>query len=223
MKTRDWPYKNVVQVDTEGNTVVLSERVQTPTGPVMNCCIGPGDVISSIPVMVDYGHHQIHEHEAHSWCSLQTGGLNSGSSYDVRISVPTLDATTRTPHMIFELIATGETEMYLHKDVTWTSGGTAVAAGSAATAIDNRNHNTTTIVAKTKLYVAGGTALTVNGTGTIKYIWYVPAGSVRVGSGDRSTNEIDLASNTEYMLRITSRAAGLKFLVRLDWYEDLGV
>jgi hypothetical protein len=210
----------VTQVDADGNSIVVTGPATEEKG--IRVFGGPVDPISDIPVSIEFEHHQVHEGETYSYCNLQTSGLASGSSFDIRISVPALVATLRTPHMVFEVIANGECEAYLHRSVTWTSGGTAVAAGASATARDNRNHNSLNAPG-TALYVNGATALTVNSTGTLKYIWYLPSGVSRSATGDRSVTEIDLSASTEYMFRLTSRANTLKFLIRLGWYEDLGV
>lgn len=198
-----------------GATAGVAARAQTPTGNALQVQIGPGDVISTIPVVIEYEHHQVHEGETYSYCNLQTSGLNSGSSYDVRVKAPNLPATTQTPHVVFEIISDNTAEVYLYEGTTWTSGGTA------ETNLYNRNRNSAN-TASTAIYISGGTALTVNAIGTLIYIWYLT--TARNGSAtDRATNEIDLKANTEYLFRITSRAAGLKFLIRLTWYEDLGV
>jgi hypothetical protein len=208
---------------TDGTVASVEARSQAPTkNNALQVQIGPGDVISYLPVVIDYPHHQIHEGEAFVYCDLQTGGLSSGNNFDVRLSVPTLTATTRTPHIVFELISDGTCEIYLHESVTWTSGGTAVAASATTTGRNDRNRNTLT-TPNLALYVSGGTALTVNNTGTVIYIWYLVTGKTSAGATDRAINEIVLKSNTEYMLRLTSRTSGLKFLIRLDWYEDTGV
>jgi hypothetical protein len=199
---------------SSGAAAGVAARAQTPTGNALQVQIGPGDVISYIPVVMDYEHHQIHEGETYVYCDLQTGGLSSGSNYDIRLKSPNLPATTQTPHLLVEIIASDTCEVYLHETVTWTSGGTAATAY-------NRNRNSTNTPGMA-LYVNGGTALTVNSVGTVVHTWYLVAGKLSSAS-DRSVNEIDLKTNVEYMLRLTSRASGLKFLIRLNWYEDLGV
>ena len=87
---------------------------------------GPTDPISDIPVSIDYDHHQVHEGESHIYSYL-ISSLNSGVSQDFRLNVPAgLTPTTRTPHVIFEVISTAETERYLYEGMTYTAtnGGT---------------------------------------------------------------------------------------------------
>lgn len=43
------------------------------------------------------------------------------------------------------------------------------------------------------------------------------------GHADSSEDEFILKNNTSYLLRYTSGTAGLKLLLRMIWYEDLGI
>lgn len=42
-------------------------------------------------------------------------------------------------------------------------------------------------------------------------------------TGERGLAEFDLAANQVYNLRVTSRAAGNKVVIRMNWYEDKGI
>lgn len=216
-----------VQTDANGTVIgflrgivswlaeLIGTVVQTPTQTkALRVQIGPGDVISYIPVTIDYPHHQVHEGESFIYSDLQTGGLNASANYDVRFSVGALTATTRTPHIVIEFIADAFAEVYLYEGTTWTSGGTA-AAGI------NRNRNIADDTGT--LYVAGGTALTVNVLGTPIWIGMTTGAKNAAGGADRGTYEIVTKPSTEYHIRVTSRTAGLKFLLRIEYYKDLGV
>ena len=75
---------------------VFGSVVQTPTQTkAIRVQIGPGDIISYLPVIVDFAPHQVHEGEAFVFSYLQTAGLNAAATYDVRVSVGALTATTR--------------------------------------------------------------------------------------------------------------------------------
>lgn len=195
---------------------VIDTRKQTPTKTKsLLVQIGPGDVISNLPVVIEYDHHQIHEGE--TWQYQSFGTLNAATR-DIRISVPALTATTRTPHLIPEVICdcTSAT-LYLYEGTTWTAGGTDDSAN-----IRNRNRNVTVpAVPNTKIYIAGGTALTVNALGTLiwnGYIFTNKAASI----ADRMMAEWDLAASKEYLFRVTTVGNGT-CLIRLHFYEDLGV
>lgn len=172
---------------------------------------GPTDPISDVPVILDFEHHQIHEGESHSFCYL-VSSLASGSSQDFRLNVPALVATTRTPHVVVEVVSTAETEIYLYEDMTYTQGN-----GGTLQTTYNRNRNSNT-AAGMKIY------LTPTPSATGNNIWIGLTGSGRsAGTEPRAFTEWGLKPNADYLLRITSRATGDKILVRILWYEDLGV
>ncbi len=203
----------VIRDATSGLTAGVAARTQTPAGNALQVQIGPGDVISAIPVTLEYAHHQVHEGEVWQWWWF--GALNAATK-DVRISVPTLTATTRTPHFIPEVIAdTTTAQLFFYESTTWTSGGT-----DDSSRIQNRNRNVGGSP-NTKIYVSGGTALTVNALGTQFWQGYLFSGKSSLTT-DRATAEWDLKSNTEYLFRVTTTGNG-NCLIRLDFYEDLGV
>jgi len=178
----------------------------------LHVAIGPYDPISRIPVVMDFDHHQIHEGEA--WQYSWYGAVNS-TSKDFKIVVPTATATLRTPHLLTEVIADAGALIYLHEGTTFT------AEGVEDTAVYNRNRNVAG-AAGTKIFVTGATALTVNALGTKLWTGYLISGTKAALASDRALAEWDLKSNTVYLLRVTT-SASCNVLVRLNWYEDLGV
>lgn len=205
--------QKVQLTDATGNLLVYGDRVQTPTGKVIQVQIGPGDKISSIPVVMDYPHHQIHEGE--TWKYQSFGTLNA-STRDIRISVPALTPTVATPHLFLELISDNTTAtMWLYEGTTFTSGGTDDSAN-----IRNRNRNVAGSPG-TKVYIAGGTALTPNALGTILDINYLFTNKAATNI-ERGSAEWDLKASTEYLVRVTTTGNGT-CLLKLHWYEDLGV
>lgn len=192
----------------------VEARSQTPTrNNALQVQIGPGDVISYIPVIIDYTHHQNHEAEAWQWFNI--GALNA-STRDIRISVPTLMPTLQTPHMIFELVSDNTTVIAsLYEGTTFTSGGT-----DDSSKIYLRNRNGTN-VSSTKIYISGATALTPNVLGTQLNQYYLFTGKSSINSSV-DTQEWILKSNTEYLFRVTTTGTGT-VLVRITFYEDLGV
>lgn len=211
VKTTSTADGEVQHVNLDGDLV--ETRIQTPTKTkALNVQIGPGDVISNIPVVIEYDHHQIHEGESHIYCYL-VASLASGSNQDFRINVPAgLAPTTRTPHVIFEVISTLETEIYLYEDMTYNAGN----GGTLQTSY-NRNRNSAN-AAQMKIYLSP----TAAATGTLIHVGLSGSGRA-AGADGRSMTEFDLKPNSDYLLRITSRAASDKIVVRVLWYEDLGV
>ncbi len=187
-------------------------RLQVDELGRLHVAIGPYDPISRIPVFIDFDHHQLHEGE--TWQYSWYGAVNT-TTKNVKIVVPTAAATTRTPHLLTEVVADGSALIYLHEGATFSSEGVE------DTAVYNRNRNVGGS-AGTKIYVAGGTALTVSNTGTKLWTGMLIAASKAALTSDRSLSEWDLKSNTVYLLQVVTGQA-TNVLIRLNWYEDLGV
>lgn len=215
-----------VQTDSNGSVVAflrgivkfLADLVETRTGTptktsAINVQIGPGDIISNLPVVVDFPHHQVHEGEMWQWYFF--GAVNA-TTKDVRISVPILAATTRTPHLIPEVFGDNTTiTVSLYEGTTFTNSGT-----DDSTRIRNRNRNVGGSP-NTKVYVSGGTTLTPNALGTLLWQDYLFTSKAST-NGARDLVEWDLLSNTEYLLRVVTTGNG-SVMIRLHWYEDKGV
>lgn len=178
----------------------------------LHVAIGPYDPISRIPVVLDFDHHQVHEGEAYQYSWY--GAVNN-TSKDFKLVVPNVTATTRTPHMVMEVISDATALVYLYEGTTFT------AEGVEDTAVYNRNRNVLT-AAGTKVYVTGGTALTVNALGTKLWTGWLIASARASLATDRSLSEWDLKSNTVYLVRVTT-TGNANVLARINWYEDLGV
>jgi hypothetical protein len=186
----------------------LVPRSQAPTGNALNVIIGPGDVISNIPVVLLYEHHQLHEGE--TW---QAGygpvGILAAAVVDHLVKVANVTATTRTPHMVFELDSTSEVWIQIYEAPTTTANGTPVTCY-------NRNRNTvgspTTTIFVTPTVTAAGTLITSTIVGS----------GEKAGGAGRDANEWDLKSNTNYLVRITGKTPG-NVCMRFQFYEDLGV
>lgn len=193
----------------------VAARSQTPTGNALQVQIGPGDPISNLPVMILFEHHQIHEGEVWDYVYAAT---NQNGAKDFRIVVANVAPTTRTPHVVAEVISDSTlTRMYWYEGTTWTAGGVDDSAN-----IYNRNRNILG-APTTKVYVAGGTALTPNALGTNFWQGMLFAGKNAAAVAEsRSATEWVLKTNTEYLFRVTTAAAA-NCMVRLSFYEDGGV
>lgn len=205
---------NRVQVVGASGPAAIKTRTQTPTGLAMQVQIGPGDVISNIPVVIEYDHHQVHEGEVWQY-TYYPGSVGAGTR-NIRISVPTgLAATTQTPHFLLEVISDATTVIAtLFEGPTFSSAGTNDSAR-----IRNRNRNVGGSPS-TKVYITGATALTVSATGLNLTTYFIS--SAKSTGSDRALAEWDLKRNTDYLIQLVSTGTGT-ILARLNWYEDLGV
>lgn len=101
----------------------------------------------------------------------------------------------------------------LHEGPTWTANGTLQTSY-------NRNRNSAIAPGMT-IYASGGTALTVNTLGTLLTTAWVLSSKAGTDVA-RDLMEWDLKTSTEYLLRVTT-SSNTNVLIRLNWYEDLGV
>lgn len=197
-----YPYSDVVET-----------RTQTPTKTkAINVQIGAGDVISNLPVVVDFPHHQIHEGETHQYTYPPTAIAN-GATLDHRIvvaSVPALMETRATPHMTIEVDSNTGIFLYLYETPTTTGNGTQQS-------VYNKNRNKSAVAPTTTVWLAP----TVTGAGTLLSAWMVGSGE-KAGGSTRESLEWDLKSNTVYLIRMVAQSAG-SVCMRAIWYEDLGV
>ncbi len=195
-------------IGTDGSGLDVYTRTQTPTNKVIGVQIGPGDIISNLPVVIDYAHHQVHEGETWQYTYGPAAIGQNGIVY-LRVVVADVAATIRTPHALLELDTNCEIWLELYESPTTSANGTAAT-------FHNRNRNiggspTTTIF----------TAPTVTAPGTKLSGWMVGSGQKAGGAG-RDSTEWDLKANTVYLYKITAITAG-NVCFRLIQYEDLGV
>ena len=178
--------------------------------------IGPTDKISNLPVIIDYDHHQLQEGETWGYTVVNTN-LGNNASKDVRLVVPNItipadnNAVGLCPHFRFEVISAGTGDFYLYEGTTFN------ANGSQRTPINRERNGTYT----SKLQVWEDP--TVNAVGTEIFHGMIPANKTSGGGISTTVSEFVLKNNTSYLFRFTSTQAGGNVLMRLFWYEDLGV
>lgn len=197
-----------------GLTAGVAARTQTPSGNALQVQIGPGDIISNIPVLTLYDHHQVHEGETWRW-SVYVSSLASGNSKDIQLVVPNITITTNVvtqcPHLRYEVVCDSLAQIFLYEAPTISVNGTS------RTPINQERNGTYTV----QLGIREDPTVTSVGTQIWQGINF--ASKTSAGSIDGADNEFVLKNNTTYLFRVTSGAAGAKVLIRLVWYEDLGV
>lgn len=198
---------NVIRDATTGLLASVEARKQTPTGNALNVQIGPGDVISNIPVMIDFDHHQLHEGETYkainAQASLGTGTVKYG------FTVATYANTIQAPHLVVAVdVYNGTVRVDIYETATFTGGSLLTA--------NNRNRNVATAAAST---VNTGVTST---NGTLIDSFYAGGGAKTAGD-NRQGSEWVLKSNTIYRIDIIGQVANTAAVVSFNWYEDLGV
>lgn len=171
--------------------------------------IGPTDPVSDIPVFVDFDHHQNHEGEAYQY-AYYNASLNG--TVDFRLAVPAYATPIRSPHFSIELICDTTASLVIYEAPTLTGNGSAV------TTIRNRNRIGTPNAPGMAIY----TGATYSATGT-ELARYITIASTKAAiSTDSSKSEWILKPSTEYLVRLTTGSSSIVML-RMNWYEDLGV
>lgn len=181
------------------NTGLIGQRVY----------IGPTDPISDVPVIVAFEHHQLHEGETYQY-TYAPAALAINTSVLLRLVVPVLTPTVKTPHFALEVDATAETWVFMYETPTTTANGTQQTT-------HNRNRNSANAAGMTVWLTP-----TVTGNGTLLNSSIVGAGT-KAGGSSRESIEWDLSSNKVYLIVATAKVAGVNICLRAMWYEDLGV
>jgi hypothetical protein len=189
------------------------ERSQTPSGNALNVQIGPGDIISNIPVVMDFDHHQLHEGEIFRW-SVYVASLALNANKDIRLVVPNItithNAVTDCPHLRFEFISASGGRAFLYE------GPTTSADGTPRTPIAMERNGTYT----PKLLIYEDPVVDAVGT----MLWQgLMVAVAKAGATDGSASEFVLKNNTAYLLRFTSGLDANQLLIRIVFYEDQGV
>ena len=169
--------------------------------------IGPTDPISDIPVVMEFGQHQVHEGESHGAGFYTT----TVATISFGLTVPVYTNTIQAPHLIFHAqIYEGAGMLSLFEGSTFT-GGTPV--------LDyNRNRNSATVPGMT---IKSGVTVTAAGT-RLPYTQFVGA-SQKTSGESRSLDEIVLKSNTIYTVVFEELSPITRLALHFEWYEDLGV
>lgn len=195
------------QIVTGSTVATVEARKQTPTGNALNVQIGPGDVISNIPVVMDFQNHQVHEgvvqHAIDQQLSLNASTVKYG------ITVATYNPTIQSPHFTMEIDSfDGWARVDIYEGATFTGGSLLTK--------NNKNRNSSNTDATT---ITGGVTST---NGTLIDSFFVGGGVKAVGrQGIR--DEWVLKSNTIYRIDVIGGVNPTAAIVSFEYYADLGV
>jgi hypothetical protein len=188
-------------------TATVEARKQTPTGNALNVQIGSGDIISNIPVVMDFLNHQIHEGEVHH--ALYNGVGIGAATVKFGITVSTYNPTVSSPHLTLDAeVYNGSVLVLLYETATFTGGSLITKYNK------NRNSNITDATT-----ITSGVTST---DGTLIDAFYAGAGS-KSGGGGGIRDEWILKSNTIYRVDLIGQAAGTDCYLNFEYYADLGV
>jgi hypothetical protein len=200
MQTGNQPYPYTDVAETRKQTPALTKAI--------NVQIGPGDVISNIPVVMDWAHHQVHEGESHAYEYYS----ETVATMNFAIVVPTYSPTIAAPHMMLQMQCYGGAgQLSLFEGATYTSGSTET--------VYNRNRNSL-IIPKAGFSIVSGVT---SNDGTRLPFTMIVGTAENTSSVDRAVDEVVLRSNTTYVVRFEEVTAMTRVVIRFEWYEDLGV
>lgn len=155
---------------------------------------------------ITYDHHEVHDGN-HYFYSDCLDPLGSGSVQNYVINVPDSDVA---PHFTF--IVTGS----LSTNIGIYEGGDRTGTTAQTPRNNNRRSGNASVISLFK-GLSGGTTDGTNlhpdcfGSGTA-------GGS---GGAAKRSEEIILARNTQYIIRVTSNTNGNRISVHFDWYEHI--
>jgi hypothetical protein len=195
--SQPYPYEDVAEA-----------RKQTPASvKAINVQIGPGDVISYIPVIMDFEHHQIHEGETYK-ATYDEGVVGTGlTKYSIAVSA--FSTGIMAPHMVVGCdIYSGAAKINLYKSAT-ISGGTQLTCYNR----NNQSSSTPTTVIKHSVSSSDGTLIDS----------FLVGQGLREAGSSRAQSEWVLSSNTNYRVDMQGVVAGTSAIVHFNFYEDLGV
>jgi hypothetical protein len=159
---------------------------------------------------IDYSHHEIHAGSHFFYFDYDNDVDVSAPKY-YRLTTPN---TTKWVHLTVTLYSEGVGTWGIFENPTVN------AAGTTATTFNNdRNSGTaaTLVVATDPTSTSDGTLIKVwrTGSGT--------TGPSRVGTENRSENEIILRQNEDYFIKFTPDADNAKTKIELEWYEHTNI
>jgi len=151
---------------------------------------------------IDHAHHEIHK--GSHFFNKDWIDLSNGQVYDILFVTP---ITGKWGHFLFEADSEAEANIILYLGTTTSSDGTPMT-------VFNRNLNSVT---------ANGILMyhtpTITTVGTIGPRYKLGSGN-KVGGEVRASNEVVLAPNAKYLVRITNDTALSNWMNWLfDWYE----
>ncbi len=196
-----------IPTNSVGAQVQIGPREQTPAGNAMQVQIGPGDIVSNLPVFMDYEHHQRHEGETWAAEYYLTTGV---STTQFALETPTCSTAANCPHFVMSaVIYEGNAELRIYEGATYTGG----------TQMTFFNEERNILTSPTVTLVSGITST----TGTKLPHTLFLSGGVRSAGSARGENEIVMKSATTYRIDFEEIGNVSRAVIRFVYYLDLGV
>lgn len=190
-------------VNSSGDAATISERINTPTGKVLQVQIGQHDPIANVPVIIGFEHHQLHEGETYQAQDKQSTLGVTTIQYSIVIPSGVM------PHFVTRIqVNDGTVEVDIYEDATYTGGSI----------INSFNKNRNSLNTPNSMCYVGVTS----SDGILIESFYVGNGG-RAAGNSRSDSEWVLKSNTIYRVDLIGITTGTDVIIQFYWYEDLGI
>lgn len=153
---------------------------------------------------IDVEHHEVHEGEMFTLSNLAS--LANGATSEILFVV----GPTKNPHIRFEAIADGVTNLYFYETPTYSSTGIAITEYDMNRSTANSSEGT--------FY----SDPTITNAGTALITGYIAGGekSFRTGGEVRSGSEFVLATSEVYLFRVVNNSGiGGSVLSLIEFYE----
>jgi hypothetical protein len=160
---------------------------------------------TNVLVTIDYPHYTIHQ--GNHFMYTDSVELDNGVSQDYLITVPD---TAKNPHLTFYLDGSAITQWQFYEGADRT--------GTTPQTIGNNNRNSLT-AATTTLH-KGTSGGSTDGNLAYQYKGGSATNQAKIGSDSGNNEELILARNTKYILRVTSYTDDNLTNMRLEWYEQ---
>jgi len=160
--------------------------------------------------VVDYAHHEIHQGSHFFVRDIADQAITT--VFDLQLTTPD---SLKFVHMLWNIIAEDEVDLFIYEDVTIVNAGTVVP-------IFNSNRNSTkvsTLTIKSQINASVGDANVDTATASPAIqLEHTKAGANRTATSANRDHEIILKRNTDYCFRaVFTKAAYIAF--DLNWYE----
>lgn len=163
------------------------------------------DQKGSALVIIELEHRRIHQGVHFYFHDVQT--IANGNNIDYMLTTP--DDASRI-HMNFDVNFTAVTQIELFED--GDRNGTA-----GQTVFNNDRNSATAAVLTIDIGTGGGTT---DGSPISPFSGGIAAGAqARAGGASKRSNELILAQNTKYILRVSSSTNGNLCTTDFEWYE----
>jgi len=169
------------------------------------------DPLFKAPLFIDIAHHEVHEGDMYSAIHYDE---DAASSHVVQIyfETPAVASPQKRVHMTFAHEGSGEHQYQIIEGITLSAGGADV------TPLNRRRDSGASSMQAFKVGSNKSSNVITYTGGSVVWDDWTGAGKAS-GGENRGTQEWILIPNTEYIIILTSKAAGIQISQEVTWYE----